>query len=486
MAATDAVTATAVARREARASMDRMQYHLGRGRRGLRGVEREIAFLDQLHTATIRQTGAAVGAVTTGRAQEKLGTKAVNALSTGRASDIGRMKSSILADFSADGLQPVRNMTKEMQLWKWTANASACPSCLDRHGQPFSGNMIPMHPSCLCIPQPMDTPGLRTLNDAELVNIYETYGDPRYRSKVEAFRNGTISRQELSTVEAVNKSIQGLQAVGNHLAKGEVVDKTRLVAGIADDFSPVGRPSAAAVEETVEEVAGEFPRVTIDSSFDEVFAVLEDINRGWTPEEFARREAIPNTGDAHLEYLYEKRGFNGLPQKLDDDAFDAIESETLFRGVPKQEFRDNFTDAPVHRGGDGIYGNGTYTANAEGHHFTTTSSRTDGYEIAKWYAQNGSADGVGAPLIQIKAPKANLVDYDDLQAWRAREWDSNWDRVVASEVKGVKNMGDHGRLAAAMGYDGIWVRPKFSGSDKLAANYTVILNRTKTVVRETF
>lgn len=236
--ATDAVTATAVARREARASLDRMEYHLGRGTRGARGVAREVRFLDALHSSTVRQTGASVGAKFTGSANFPLGQKAVSALSGGNSATIGRMKSSILADFSADALQGPRSIGSLESQWRWTANASACPSCLDRHGQPFSGDFVPLHPSCLCIPQPTNTPGLRPLSDGELVEMAEQYGSPRYGPALDKFKNGDISRNQLSGVEAVNTTPKGLGAVGEHLAKSEV-SQTGLTAGVADDTSVV-------------------------------------------------------------------------------------------------------------------------------------------------------------------------------------------------------------------------------------------------------
>lgn len=241
MAATDAVTATAVARREARESIARMEYHLSRGPKGAKGVRREVSFLDALHRRTITETGRAVGTSVIGRADSKLGQKALAALQSGNSAAIGRAKSSVLADFSADALQAPRQQASALASWKWTANASACPSCLDRHGRTYSGDFTPLHPSCLCIPQPTSTPGLRELSDSELVEMSEQYGNPRYRSQVEQFKRGDISRGDLSGLEAVNTTRQGAQAVAEHLAKGEV-QTLGLPGGIADDVA-AGRPT---------------------------------------------------------------------------------------------------------------------------------------------------------------------------------------------------------------------------------------------------
>lgn len=246
MAAPDAVTAVAVARREARASLERMQYHLARGARGRRGVAREVAFLDALHRRTIIQTGQAIGISTVGRANESLGKKALAALSKGSSSVIGRTKSSILADFSADALQVPRDQASALGVWIWTANASACPSCLSRHGQRFTGQFVPLHPSCLCIPQPLGTPGLRPLSDSELVSMAEQYGNPRYSSAIRRFRKGELSREDLAKIESINTTPSGLRAVTEHLAKGEVGPSKGLPAGVSNDITPT-RPGAEAI-----------------------------------------------------------------------------------------------------------------------------------------------------------------------------------------------------------------------------------------------
>lgn len=222
MAATDAITQTAIARREARASIERLEYHLARGPRGRKGVQREIAFLDALHRQSVRLSGRTIGSAYIGRARESFGAKAAAALASGNASTVGRMKSSLLADFSADGLQPVRDAAGRLGVWTWTANSTACPTCLDLHGRTFRGTFIPIHPSCLCIGQPVGTPGLRRLSDDELVDTAKTYGDPRYARQLEAFANGSISRNVLAGVEAVNRTARGYSAVIEHLQKAEV------------------------------------------------------------------------------------------------------------------------------------------------------------------------------------------------------------------------------------------------------------------------
>ena len=225
MAAPQAVGNVAVARSEVRKSLDRLEYHLGRGARGAKGVRREIAYLDALHRQTVRLSGRAVGAAYTGRPLESFGTKAAEGLvGSGRAR--GRMKSSILADFSSDGLQPTRDWTRGTNdLWIWTANASACPTCLAKHGRSQRGGFVPSHPSCLCIPTPfLDARDqvVRPLSHDELVSTAREYGDPRYYKRLSDFENGLIDFDDLAQIENVNGQARGLAKFREHLAKGEV------------------------------------------------------------------------------------------------------------------------------------------------------------------------------------------------------------------------------------------------------------------------
>ena len=228
MPAPEAVGTVAVARSEVRKSLDRLDYHLARGAKGAKGVRREIAYLDALHRQTVRNASNAVGLGTFGaRPQDSFGLKAAEALRTGQGKSIGRMKSSVLADFSADGLHPARFMagTPALPTWTWQANASACPTCLVRHGNPYSGQFVPSHPSCLCIP--VSTPiakayGVEKLSEGQVREAVETWGDPRYLKQFEKMDNGLIDFSDIAKIEDVNSHTAGLQAFKNHLAKNEI------------------------------------------------------------------------------------------------------------------------------------------------------------------------------------------------------------------------------------------------------------------------
>lgn len=164
MPAVEAVKVAAQARKHARASLDRMIYHLGRN--NPRGWRREQAFLNALERAALRQTQRAAGVAS--QVIPNIGGRAVAQLTGGRAS-IAR--ASMLASFSESIMAPARDV-KARRLeagWVWTANQSACSACLGLHGHEHSGVFIPLHPSCLCMP---DQRGLaRPLDKLEIADL---------------------------------------------------------------------------------------------------------------------------------------------------------------------------------------------------------------------------------------------------------------------------------------------------------------------------
>ena len=238
MPVADAVTTTAIARREARNSIERMQFHLGRGVKGAVGVDREVRFLDALHKNSVNQGARAVGRSSRVVAPS-FGQKAKDALSTGNKATVGRAKSSILADFSADSLQIPRDNALLLGEWIWQANASACATCLSDHGHRFTGLFVGNHPSCLCVPAEVGTPGLNPLSDQEIVSTMRQFGDPRYASDVERFANKQISREKFTRREAVNKTEDGKNAFLDHRSEGHITGDLpgNLPGQLADDIA---------------------------------------------------------------------------------------------------------------------------------------------------------------------------------------------------------------------------------------------------------
>lgn len=217
---------------------------MARGPKGLRGVTREVAFLDSLHRQATRLGGRAVGASVVSQSSRSFGADTLRALTTADKSTIGRVKSSVLADFSADGLEGPRSIAAATNSeWIWVANSSACPTCLSEHGTKGSGPFVPLHPSCLCIPESLDS-DIRELSADELVSMQRKYGDPRYAKIVDDLAAGKRSMASLRGVEGVNLGRAGRSAVVEH--RGAGVGAQSGLGGGTPTFLPNPDPLVAA------------------------------------------------------------------------------------------------------------------------------------------------------------------------------------------------------------------------------------------------
>ena len=225
MAASDAVRSTAIARREVRNSLERMEFHLARGAKGTRGVTREVKFLDALHRQNAVQGARAVGQSVAINPRRSFGQEALDALKGGNGRQISAAKSSVLADFSADGLAAPRSISERFPQWKWQANGSACPTCLSKHGNIYTGVFIPTHPSCLCIAA-SPAADIRPLSEGELIDLNAKYGDPRYSKLMEDLRTGRKTMADVRAVENVNAGRKGFLAVRQHNLEGVVRQRT--------------------------------------------------------------------------------------------------------------------------------------------------------------------------------------------------------------------------------------------------------------------
>lgn len=258
MAASDAVRSTAIARKEVRASLERMEFHIARGPRGLKGVNREVRFLDALHRQTAQLGAKAVGQSAAVNARRSFGQEALSALRSGDGKSISRVKSSVLADFSADGLAAPRSIATRFPSWKWQANGSACPTCLSKHGNLYTGVFIPTHPSCLCIAASPSS-DVRPLTEGEIIDMQAKYGDGRYKKLMGDLKAGRKTMSDIRAVENVNATRKGLAAVGRHNLEG-IVRQNALPGGAPTQTGAVprlrfsGQPAAV---EVVEEVASE-------------------------------------------------------------------------------------------------------------------------------------------------------------------------------------------------------------------------------------
>lgn len=123
------------------------------------------------------------------RRLEKLGDKAVRRIAREGVS----AKAPLMAEFSGDSMESVREA--RAQAWVWTANNSACAVCLSLHGSRREGPFNPPHPGCLCFPE---RPGIsRPLTDDEIADQMIRRGG-RDADLGRALKSGDLARSDLS------------------------------------------------------------------------------------------------------------------------------------------------------------------------------------------------------------------------------------------------------------------------------------------------
>ena len=107
-------------------------------------------------------------------------------------------------------------------------------------------------------------------------------------------------------------------------------------------------------------------------------------------------------GPKHLGYLYRRQKYDEPPEVVSTAEFDAIDSTIYYRGISGVDGDDLRHAEAFKRGdyfvGEGLYGNGTYTA------FGDT-----GFDVANKYARGGV-------VLRMKLPSnAKVIDYKDLE-----------------------------------------------------------------------
>lgn len=486
MSAEDAVFVAANAREEVRKSLDRMQYHLGRGTKGLRGVAREVDYLDALSRQAARLGQSTAGATRMARGNQGLGTKALDALSKpGNTAYIGRTKSSLLAGFSDDVMWGAREWTytEGRTVWVWVTNGSACAACLANHGSTFQTYFSPEHPSCLCYPERVSVArenGVTRLDDDTLLNVMRTSNNPRWRAQAQLVDNGTLSvrdaiqlnRRPATAAKYRADALARLQRGGPPASQrlitptGRAVQPTQPTATVQPEV-PAQAQSVASVADDLKWQSDDF--VPFDSTdLDEIEAIL-------TRYKLENLNDIPKSatgGDEALENIWRKRGnYHNKPTIVDDidEVKGAFDDEVLLRGVPKREHLDDFMRAEEHRGGYGIYGNGTYTAMERGTQVQMQGFQNlTGMQTATAYSEHSG----NIMAIKLK-PGARVADYNKIDDAKHAIRNQLRDRDVDSGVSEVA--WDVGHLASALGYDAILVP---------GSNYVVILNRGATYVSE--
>jgi hypothetical protein len=185
-------------------------------------------------------------------------------------------------------------------------------------------------------------------------------------------------------------------------------------------------------------------------------------------------------GDVMQATFIEKSGFNGAPRVLSQAEFDALEGETIYRGVSSEGMVSDYIESEVQYAGQGTFGNGTYNSNLK--------------ETAETYASGTGPDSgdLQARVMEMKLlPDANVLLFEEVP--ELREWAS---QKTTEFLEGYKksganpaeyqeaewklfNEGDWTNIAIMLGIDA--VRFKVPLTDK-EEYYTITLNRGKVAI----
>lgn len=171
-------------------------------------------------------------------------------------------------------------------------------------------------------------------------------------------------------------------------------------------------------------------------------------------------------GDGLTVVFTEAAGFNGKPQVLSQAEFDALEGETIYRGVPSESQIQDFKESVVQYGGTGTFGNGTYFSN-------------DAATVVDY----------GSNIMQAKLlPTANVVSFDtveDFRTWRTgltNEWLASYqgtDKNPFELQQANWHLGDSTNFTTIAMMEGIdaFRIPQANGEF-----YTVLLNRGQVAI----
>jgi hypothetical protein len=211
----------------------------------------------------------------------------------------------------------------------------------------------------------------------------------------------------------------------------------------------------------------------LDNWMPSLFDLLDSLEEDEDGEEITNDER----GNILQSKFIEAAGFNGKPNLVTQEEFDAINSETLYRAVSDEKFIDNYINSETQFAGEGTSGNGTYTTNKR--------------QTAEGFAGDTSnkEEVINKRLMEIKlAADANILYLERTSDWRAwieknkeiliekaKEFGANPRNIQSIENK-LTSTTDWSNYAIMLGYDGFKVS---AGNNEY---YTIILNRGKAIV----
>lgn len=190
----------------------------------------------------------------------------------------------------------------------------------------------------------------------------------------------------------------------------------------------------------------------------------------WTDSDLAPIYQAPTTpginGYEPLRPALERQGYKG-PQIVPEDVFDAVETESLYRGlslrdVPLQDMLNNFHATSDYYIGSGIYGNGWYFSNR--------------HDIAAGYAGWSGVVSEAKLSPTARIFRAGVVDSaEDIMNMPEFAW------TKAAKYAGTPVATDPSVAATMMGYDAIFVQESWNGK---VSDFTIVLNRSALFMKE--
>ena len=182
-------------------------------------------------------------------------------------------------------------------------------------------------------------------------------------------------------------------------------------------------------------------------------------------------DELPRSGSGYvnpkdvMDLIYDVQGFNQKPELISMAQFEQYGDQgelQLFRGIGPgpsgdRQYADDFIQGEKHFPGEGIFGNGTYTAagrNSDG-----------GWDNERAYMEAEDYAGPRGTVVQMTLRRGSRVaTYEQIQ----REQRQYQERLIGQRKIPKPHLDDPGAFAAASGYDALVVH---------GGRYVVVLNR---------
>lgn len=185
-----------------------------------------------------------------------------------------------------------------------------------------------------------------------------------------------------------------------------------------------------------------------------------------------------NTKDDYLYAIYKKQGFDRKPLVVKKDELDKMAGDELYRGVGNVQKARSYMRGEYFVG-NGIYGNGTYAAKnsiRDAHDYNDHVLKMKFDKNTNFGSQSQIYREQRSFLDKLEKKMSPMRKKIDSYTWTERSHPKEVEKYRGLEIL-YRAASDVGRFAAMKGYDAYqtdW------------SSYVVILNRTATVVQNTF